>query len=1046
MKKAQKIIALLLAVLIVLPTLLCTFSACGPTTPPSGDNGDGGNDGDGGNGGGNNNEGNNDGNTPATKSEYKLTLKSKGGMPLSDVNVYLYVDNGGVWEYEDFLTTDKNGVAKVSLDSSKRYAYQPDVVKGYSAEEYYPVVSANQVIELESGVINESIAGKRLTLGSVMYDFEVTTTDGESFKVSEMLKTHDAVVLNFWFDGCSWCEVEFPYMNTVIGEDKYKDSIALVALSWQDSLSDIGNYKLDYGLDNITMAHENPHVASGAGEISGAFGVTGYPTTVVIDRYGVVCLIEGGALTNERAFRIMFDHFIGNDYEQKLVTSLDEITPIEEPDVEMPSSDEISDVFDDGSLGDITYENDEEDVYSWPFIIDEKDGAACIRPSNAEVVASYSQLFFDVELEAGEAIAFDYFASTEEGADILYVIVDGKDIFAISGQSTDWKTCFAYVADAKGTYSVALVYVKDSDTDFGDDTVYLRNLRKTSTVTSATYIFRYAVKNPNKYGIYQDIATVVLNEQDGYYHVGTVDGPILLANLMGYSRYSDETTFYDIVLGKSYQNEAVTYCVYASNSQLTGVCPVTEELMALLKRAAGDDGRGEAKWIEFCHYYDAYGTDKQLLDPIKGLASFSAEDAILSDADATDFPNVLNYDRLITPRGLFKKFTPTESGVYRIISNSGAPVVGWVFKKDGLDNVIGEEARPIWYQYEVCSREVIAIDDHDNAYMMLYLEAGVEYYISIAFYVTTETGTVQFRLQRVGEAGSGYQLTLMSPGPFTYKETADGSVGKILSGGREVAYDADSGYWMEKRTDGRPASYVYADFEFCTGILKNGKNDISVIDVINLGGFDFTKSEDDVIILATYNSAPVTALLEELRKTDPDATRADACKQYFINDFGADYDDEARAYMTVVDETLRGIYHGRVPDAKDLEIIAIIRQHNGSCSAADEYLKTLWGSDYDSKAKEYKLSEIYKGLYHGDGADYTAEMQGYIAKMIKAGDTLPDGTVILEGDARIGTVLLDARLAELLQLLMDKYTFPGVENSWRKLCYYDHTFCAETPF
>jgi hypothetical protein len=31
---------------------------------------------------------------------------------------------------------------------------------------------------------------------------------------------------------------------------------------------------------------------------------------------------------------------------------------------------------------------------------------------------------------------------------------------------------------------------------------------------------------------------------------------------------------------------------------------------------------------------------------------------------------------------------------------------------------------------------------------------------------------------------------------------------------------------------------------------------------------------------------------------------------------------------------------------------------------------------------------------------------------------------------------VDARLAELLQMLMDKYTFAGVENSWTKLCYY----------
>ena len=31
---------------------------------------------------------------------------------------------------------------------------------------------------------------------------------------------------------------------------------------------------------------------------------------------------------------------------------------------------------------------------------------------------------------------------------------------------------------------------------------------------------------------------------------------------------------------------------------------------------------------------------------------------------------------------------------------------------------------------------------------------------------------------------------------------------------------------------------------------------------------------------------------------------------------------------------------------------------------------------------------------------------------------------------------MQSRLAELLQTLMDKYTFAGVENSWAKLCYY----------
>ena len=42
----------------------------------------------------------------------------------------------------------------------------------------------------------------------------------------------------------------------------------------------------------------------------------------------------------------------------------------------------------------------------------------------------------------------------------------------------------------------------------------------------------------------------------------------------------------------------------------------------------------------------------------------------------------------------------------------------------------------------------------------------------------------------------------------------------------------------------------------------------------------------------------------------------------------------------------------------------------------------------------------------------------------------------LVGRERNGCVAVDERLAELLQLLMDKYTFKGVENSWLKLCYY----------
>ncbi len=56
-----------------------------------------------------------------------------------------------------------------------------------------------------------------------------------------------------------------------------------------------------------------------------------------------------------------------------------------------------------------------------------------------------------------------------------------------------------------------------------------------------------------------------------------------------------------------------------------------------------------------------------------------------------------------------------------------------------------------------------------------------------------------------------------------------------------------------------------------------------------------------------------------------------------------------------------------------------------------------------------------------------ADIPAYLEKKIPASEDHPE----LEG-----CVPVDARLAELLQTLMDKYTFAGVDYSWAKLCYY----------
>ena len=71
------------------------------------------------------------------------------------------------------------------------------------------------------------------------------------------------------------------------------------------------------------------------------------------------------------------------------------------------------------------------------------------------------------------------------------------------------------------------------------------------------------------------------------------------------------------------------------------------------------------------------------------------------------------------------------------------------------------------------------------------------------------------------------------------------------------------------------------------------------------------------------------------------------------------------------------------------------------------------------------LDDVLAGKYHGKGEDLSEEISTYLDKIITSG-----------GEEIQGCVAVDERLAELLQLLMDKYTFENVDNSWTKVCYY----------
>ena len=821
------------------------------------------------------------------KINYTVSVKTVGGMALEGVVVTVYEDST-LENLEAYATTDANGIATVKLSEKNGYAIKlSGAPEGYAVEDYYTFTGTSAAITLASGVIsNPSLSGVTYKLGDVIRDFTVTTSDGRTVVLSELLKEKDAVLLNFWYTTCSWCIEEFPYMESAY--QTYKEDIGIVALNpyTSDSIESIRLFKDQYGLTF--------DVARDVG-LSTAFGVTAYPTSVMVDRYGTICLIVNGAITGEKYFNVIFEHFIGTDYKQMLINNYEELAPAEKPNIEMPSSEEIGSAINSGNI-DITYypEQDAEDAeYAWPFVITDKDGVACLKSTNAKKDNSFSIIYADVVLKAGDVFAFDYFTSTEKDADLLYVLVDGVNINTISGISSDWATCYPYVAEADGMYTVSLVYVKDESTDTELDTVYISNVRVVSTedISSPTYIPHWAATEPNSNGLgFQNYVDVFLGS-DGYYHVGSDTGPLLLANVMGVTPFSDTASVYSIIYNAysngtslaQYYNTVIKYCNYASNAKINGLCTVDQTLATHLQIIAESEGfeiDNPKQWLQFCLYYQAYGTNGvELEDPIIGLAPHSAYPTIVNtEVGLEEYPNEVVYDRVIMPRGLWYAFTPTVSGAYRIVSNvnkddNSASLAGWIFLADGS----------LYYEHVICER---LLEDGNNVRMHAYFEAGTTYYIDIAYEDIYKFDSFGFKIEFLGEDYSFFRA--VSPGaPFTYELDANGEITNLLiAGGVKVKLNEEDGYYYNILPDGTVGtSKIYADFTMFTSIFAYN----SLAQMIEQGAFDFSKSEGDHYARFTD---------EELRTL-----------------WGADF--EANYEYHKIAEVRAGIYHGNGEDMTD---------------------------------------------------------------------------------------------------------------------------------
>ena len=156
-------------------------------------------------------------------------------------------------------------------------------------------------------------------LGSPFPDFTAVSTQGETFTLSDALKSHDAVLINIWATWCPPCEAEFPYLTEAYRA--YGDQVAFIALSCEsrDTQEAIESYRVSHGIPFPMGRDEGQHLAS-------FLNVTGIPTTVIVDRFGNAVFRHTGAFAGAGEISRVIETFLSDSYSETRV--LDRI-PVE---------------------------------------------------------------------------------------------------------------------------------------------------------------------------------------------------------------------------------------------------------------------------------------------------------------------------------------------------------------------------------------------------------------------------------------------------------------------------------------------------------------------------------------------------------------------------------------------------------------------------------------------------------------------------------------------------------------------------------------------
>ncbi len=147
-----------------------------------------------------------------------------------------------------------------------------------------------------------ALADPEAYYGKTLPDFTVKTLGGEDFTLSESLKSHDLVLINFWATWCGPCRMEFPFLQEAW--QQYADRIDVIALSVEetDTVKKLQRFAAQNGLSFLIGRDENSIFSRMRGNA--------IPTTLIVDRDGKIVFVDVGAKISTAAFTELFDSLL----------------------------------------------------------------------------------------------------------------------------------------------------------------------------------------------------------------------------------------------------------------------------------------------------------------------------------------------------------------------------------------------------------------------------------------------------------------------------------------------------------------------------------------------------------------------------------------------------------------------------------------------------------------------------------------------------------------------------------------------------------------